>query len=73
MKTAEKQTPSPDIYSMKLHEVIAITPIVNGVVFSCYGVMRVPGGWIYQTWDDEIQDYVRQTFVPFNNEFINVK
>jgi len=60
----------PGIYSMKLHEVIALTPTsVNGTAVSYFSVMRVAGGWIYQTWDTEKQDYVRETFVPLNNEF----
>jgi len=57
------------IYSMKLHEVIALTPTsIEGTAVSYFSIMRVPGGWIYQVWDDEKQDYIRETFVPFNKE-----
>jgi hypothetical protein len=63
----------PSIYSMKLHEVIALTPTsVEGAAVSYFSIMRVAGGWIYQTWDTEKQDYIRETFVPFNNEFMSV-
>lgn len=60
----------PSVYSMKLHEVIALTPTsVKGTAVSYFGIMRVPGGWIYQTWCTEKQEYIRETFVPFINEF----
>jgi hypothetical protein len=63
----------PSIYSMKLHEVIALTPTsIEGTAVSYYSVMRVAGGWIYQVWDTEKQDYVRETFVPFNNDMMSV-
>lgn len=63
----------PSIYSMKLHEVIALTPTsIEGTAVSYFSIMRVAGGWIYQTWDTEKQDYIRETFVPFNNEFMPV-
>ena len=63
----------PNIYSMKLHEVIALTPTsIEGTAVSYFAVMRVAGGWIYQTWDTVKQDYIRGTFVPFNNEFMSV-
>jgi hypothetical protein len=63
----------PSIYSMKLHEVIALTPTsIEGTAVSYFSIMRVAGGWIYQTWDTEKQDYIRETFVPFNNEFMSV-
>lgn len=59
------------IYKMKLHDAISLTPTsIDGAAVSCYSVMRVAGGWIYQVWDTEKQDYVRETFVPFNNEFM---
>ena len=63
----------PSIYSMKLHEVIALTPTsIEGTAVSYFSIMRVSGGWIYQTWHTEIQEYIRETFVPFNNEFMSV-
>jgi hypothetical protein len=63
----------PSIYSMKLHDVIALTPTsIEGTAVSYFSIMRVAGGWIYQTWDTEKQEYIRETFVPFNNEFMSV-
>lgn len=63
----------PSIYSMKLHDVIALTPTsIEGTAVSYYSVMRVAGGWIYQVWDTEKQEYVRETFVPFNNDMMSV-
>jgi hypothetical protein len=62
----------PSIYLMKLHDVIALTPTsINGTAVSYFSIMRVAGGWIYQTWDTQKQDYIRETFVPFNNEFMS--
>ena len=61
----------PNIYEMKLHDVIALTPTsIKGTATSYFSVMRVAGGWIYQTWDVGKQDYIRETFVPFDNEFM---
>lgn len=63
----------PSIYSMKLHEVISLTPTsIEGMAVSYFSIMRVAGGWIYQIWDTEKQDYIREIFVPFNNEFMPV-
>ena len=49
------------IYDLKLHESIEIH----------YGVdaMRVPGGWIYNRWDIEQDEFKAGIFVPYNNEF----
>ena len=60
------------IYSMKLHEVMTITPTSKCAATFYFSVMRVPGGWIYQVWDGEKQEYIREIFVPFNNEFMSV-
>lgn len=63
----------PSIYSMKLHDVIVLTPTsIEGTAVSYFSVMRVAGGWIYQTWDTKKQDYIREIFVSFNNEFMLV-
>lgn len=32
-------------------------------------VTRVPGGWIFEDWDDRIGRPYNPIFVPFNNEF----
>lgn len=59
-----------DIYTMKLHEVMSVTPIsIDTTATSYMSVMRVAGGWIYQVWDSGKGEYVREIFVPFNNEF----
>jgi hypothetical protein len=59
------------IYSLQLHESCHIALMgLDGVAVADYGVLRVPGGWLYQRWDVEKQDYIETTFVPFNNEFI---
>lgn len=63
----------PDIYSMKLHDVISLTPKgIEGVAISYYSIMRVAGGWIYQICDNGEQEHVREIFVPYNNEFMPV-
>jgi len=59
-----------DIYKLKLHEITDIEVCSDSNTATSYwSVMRVPGGWIYQIWDTEKQDYVRGLFIPFNNEF----
>jgi len=66
-KTAQNQ---PSIYTMKLHDVIALIPkSIEGAAISYFSVMRVAGGWIYQMWDGERQCHRDNTFVPFNKEF----
>ena len=64
-----KECNYPNIYSMELHEVIVITPTGKSAATSYFSVMRVPGGWIYQVWDEEKQDYIREIFVPYHDEF----
>lgn len=53
-----------DIYQMSLHETFNVSPTL--------AVTRVPGGWIYETYDDYTDTWY-PTFVPFNNEFQGVK
>ena len=49
------------IYDLELHEMLETNNM---------GIMRVPGGWIYQTWNPVKQEYdPNGVFVPFNNEF----
>ena len=50
------------IYDLNLHEIT--------VLESSMSVMRVPGGWLYDCWDIEKDDFKTGVFVPFNNEFI---
>ena len=52
-----------NIYTMKLHEFMEFEPHLS--------VVRVPGGWIYRDGRGEYQP--ENTFVPFNNEFMEVK
>jgi len=49
------------LYNLKLHESLN-TPF--GIV-----IMRVPGGWLYDCWDTEVDKYKVGTFVPYNDEF----
>ena len=53
-----------DIYKLKLHE---CTVIDNSI-----SVMRVPGGWIYDMWNNDTDNPKAGTFVPFDNEFQKV-
>ena len=46
------------IYDLELHEDLLIHGLLN--------VVRVPGGWIYESLSD---GDVSAVFVPFNNEF----
>lgn len=65
---------SPEIYKMKLHDTIAVTPnSVDNIATSYFAVTRVPGGWIYQIWSELDQDYSQDIFVPFDNEFMSRK
>jgi hypothetical protein len=34
-------------------------------------IMKVPGGWLYDCWDIELDRFKTGTFVPFSNEFNN--
>ena len=59
--------PDKTIYDLKLHEYIHTEG--NNIY-----VTRVPGGWIYETINSEINmgennNIYRPVFVPFNNEF----
>jgi hypothetical protein len=49
-----------DIYKLKLHE----TAVLFGI-----SIMRVPGGWFYDCWDLEKDEFKKGTFVKFDNEF----
>lgn len=55
------------IYDMGLHEEISMG------AGSC--VMRVSGGWIYKEWEDNGTGGLDMcnTFVPYNNEFQELK
>lgn len=49
-----------ELYNMKLHDTID-----TGV----YDILRVPGGWLYTLFGDKT---TTTTFIPFNNEFLNI-
>jgi hypothetical protein len=51
-----------DLYEMELHE---IRLLVGGSI----EVVRVPGGWLYNTLTAETGYVVASAFVPFDNEF----
>ncbi len=53
-----------NIYDLKLHEVLIVE---DGSLFST--AMRVPGGFIYRSYDKSHQ-LLSCTFVPFDNEFM---
>ena len=53
-----------NIYDLKLHERTQIN--------NCIDIMRVPGGWLYETIASGTQNEGRVwnvVFVPFDNEF----
>lgn len=46
------------LYQMELHETVQAP---WGII-----IMRVPGGWIYDAWDTEKDEFKNGTFVPYN-------
>jgi len=51
-----------NIYTMKLHETVEVDTFTQ--------ILRVPGGWIYNTFTENGGSYVvSSTFVRFDNEF----
>lgn len=48
------------IYDLELHEETS---------FPGCNIMRVPGGWLYSSWDYDKEHFMIPVFVPFNNEF----
>ena len=53
-----------DIYKMNLHEIIVIAE--DSWLHTT--VMRVPGGWVYRSYDKSNQ-MMAAVFVPWSNEF----
>lgn len=49
------------IYDLELHETLRTDFDVV--------IMRVPGGWIYDCWDIENDEFKQGVFIPFSNEF----
>lgn len=67
----EDENKQPNIYLMKLHDLVIIKQNnIDNTAETYYSVMRVPGGWIYQMWNDNLGCYDKAIFVPFNNEFM---
>ncbi len=54
---------SKSIYNMDLHEELTLPGC------SYQSITRVPGGWLYSTYDADSQT-VASAFVPLNDEFI---
>jgi hypothetical protein len=52
-----------NLYDMKLFDSFWNSSI------NC-NIIRVPGGWIFQTTDSSQSSVSAMSFVPFNNEFI---
>ena len=52
---------SKKLYELKLHETYT--------TFFGICVMRVPGGWLYDCWDFDNDNYKHGTFIPFANEY----
>lgn len=56
-----------DIYKLDMHEVTMTTETdLKDWLFTT--VMRVPGGWIYRSFDKG-NNIMAAVFVPFDNEF----
>lgn len=49
------------LYNMSLHSMINLQFGIS--------IMRVPGGWIYDCWDTENDQFKTGIFIPYNNEF----
>lgn len=50
-----------NIYELELHEKVNLPFGIS--------VMRVAGGWVYDCWDFEKDNFKNGTFIPYNNEF----
>ena len=50
-----------DIFLMQLHDEITIHNLLN--------VIRVPGGWIYQSLSNNNSQSISSVFVPYDNGF----
>jgi hypothetical protein len=55
-----------NFYEMKLHDTFIAEGELNQNLFTT--VLRVPGGWIYRSYDKGTQ-IMGAVFVPFDNEF----
>ena len=61
----EKTVTASDLFHMKLHEII----LVHQDPY--YRIMRVSGGWLYNFYDTQADNYKPEwIFVPLNNEFL---
>lgn len=66
VKEREPMT-SPDIYKLLLHEVMPIETDISDELWT--SVMRVPGGWIYRSYDKG-NKIMSTSFVPYDNEWL---
>lgn len=65
--THEERSNVKVFYELKLHQVF--TTAENSNCHDLFtSVMRVPGGWIYRSFDKG-NKIMAAVFVPFNNEF----
>lgn len=55
------------IYQLNLHEMVVVE---DSNLFTT--AFRVPGGWIYRSYDKSAQ-IMGSVFVPFDNEFQTVR
>lgn len=61
----EKKITASDLFNMNLHEIIEV---YHDPYFR---IMRVSGGWLYNFYDTEVDNYKPEwIFVPLNNEFL---
>jgi len=53
---------SDDIYKLGLYGQTFIKALNKNV-------SRVPGGWLFEDWDDSLGRTYNPVFIPFDNEF----
>lgn len=54
-----------NLYTLQLYEVEYVETITSDLATS---VMRVPGGWIFRSYDKS-RNMMSSVFVPYSNEF----
>jgi hypothetical protein len=67
MSGEKKELETINIYQMSLHDVLRTEENKPSDMLAT-SVMRVPGGWIYRSFDKS-HNMMSSTFVPFHNEF----
>lgn len=62
----EQAISAESLFNMALHDIVQIHH------YPYFRVMRVSGGWMYNYYDQHLDDYKNDwVFVPLNNEFLN--